>query len=198
MTVVNQRWGDSLIDIPEYLLFLKCIHPPHFPRYYVPRAGLFISRCSCLIPDYIFLIALGAPVIVSSTRTLYFRSTRNQRGNCSPILAIVIRYCILQLAVFIWCPFTHTCVRLVALGMQGIVPSTPTLFCRSTLSQLRNGSPTFALVLLYCIRQLAVFILCPFTHTCVRLSLLGMQGMNRATTHTPTDFVSAEVSNFKF
>jgi hypothetical protein len=40
-----------------------------------------------------------------STRSLDFRSTRNQGGNSSPILAIVFLYCISQLDIFFFCPF---------------------------------------------------------------------------------------------
>jgi hypothetical protein len=36
------------------------------------------------------------------------RSTRNQRGNCTPILTTVHLHCILQLDVFVFCPFTRT------------------------------------------------------------------------------------------
>jgi hypothetical protein len=53
----------------------------------------------------------------------FFLSTRNERGHCVPILAIVLLCCICQRAVFICCSFTHACGRLVALGVQGVVPS---------------------------------------------------------------------------
>jgi hypothetical protein len=72
-------------------------------------------------------VPLGFQGIVPSTPTLLFCSTRNKRRNSSPIFAIVLLYCICQRAVFISCPVTLACGRLVALRMQGIVPSTQTL-----------------------------------------------------------------------
>jgi hypothetical protein len=44
-----------------------------------------------------------------SVTTLSFRSTRNQRGNCGPILATVRLYRILQVEVFLFCPMTRMC-----------------------------------------------------------------------------------------
>jgi hypothetical protein len=83
--------------------------------------------------------------------TLFFRSTKNQRGNSSPIFAIVSLYCIFQCAVFFFCPFTHMGGRPIALGAQAIIPSTHTLFFRSTRNLCGNFLPVLAIVLLYCI-----------------------------------------------
>jgi hypothetical protein len=114
---------------------------------------------------------------VPSMPTLLLRSTRNQRGNKSPIIAIVLLFCIFQRDVFVCCPFTLACDRLVTLGFQGTVPSMPTLLLfLSTRNQRDNRSPILAIVLLYCIFQLAVFFLCLFTLACDRLLALGVQG----------------------
>jgi hypothetical protein len=57
--------------------------------------------------------------LMPSAITLTFRSTRNQRGNCTPILATVRLYRILQLTVFFWCPFTCTSIRSADAEVQG-------------------------------------------------------------------------------
>jgi hypothetical protein len=123
------------------------------------------------------LVALGVQSIVPSMRTLCFCSTRNQLGNSSPTFVLVPHNCIRQRAVFFCCPYTQTCGRIVALGVQHIVPPILTVYFRSTRNQLGNSSPIFALVLLYCIHQRTVFICCPFTRTCGRLVVLGVQGI---------------------
>jgi hypothetical protein len=48
----------------------------------------------------------GSQGIMPSTLTLISRSTRNPSANCDPILATMRLYRILQLAVFVFCPFT--------------------------------------------------------------------------------------------
>jgi hypothetical protein len=93
-----------------------------------------------------------------SPLTLRSRSTRNQRGNCTPILPTVRLYCILQLAVFVFCPFTRASRRcLVDAGIQDMMPSVFTLSLRSIRNQRCNCSPILATVRLYCILQRAVF-----------------------------------------
>jgi hypothetical protein len=62
-----------------------------------------------------------------SLPALFFRSTWIQRGNYTPILVTVRLYCILQLAVFVFCPWTSTCNRPVDAGTKDIVPSATTL-----------------------------------------------------------------------
>jgi hypothetical protein len=42
-----------------------------------------------------------------------FGSTRNQSGNCSPIIATECFYCILQLDVFVFSPFTRSFASLM-------------------------------------------------------------------------------------
>jgi hypothetical protein len=116
----------------------------------------------------------GSQGIMPSLATLYFRSTRNQCGNCSPILATVRLYRILQLTVFYWCPFTRTFIRSADAGIQGMMPSVATLYFRSTWNQRGNGKPIFATVHLYCIHQFAVFIFCPFTLASSRLADTGI------------------------
>jgi hypothetical protein len=77
----------------------------------------------------------GIQGLAPSVMALSFRSTRNQRGNCSPILATVRLYCILQLVVFIFCPYPNTFSRQADVGIQGIMPSVTTLFFCSTRNQ---------------------------------------------------------------
>jgi hypothetical protein len=95
---------------------------------------------------------------------LHFGSTRNQRGNCPPILATVRLHCIFQFADFLFClSDTRTFIRPVDAGMQDIHPSVIRLCFRSTLNQLGNCTPILATSRLCCILQLAVFDYCPFT-----------------------------------
>jgi hypothetical protein len=70
--------------------------------------------------------------------TLPFGSTRNERGDCTSILATVRLYCIFQFAVFDFLPFTHTLISPVDAGIQGILPSVTTLKLRSTWNQRSN------------------------------------------------------------
>jgi hypothetical protein len=145
-----------------------------FSAFTLPQLSLyfFVHLLTCAVVSSL----LQAKTLVPSTPTLIFRSTGNQRGDCLPILAIVHAYCILQLAVFFFCPFAFMCGRLVALAGQGTVPSIQTLLFRSTRNQRGNCSPILAIVLLYCILQLAVFFFCPSTHMCGHLVALGVQG----------------------
>jgi hypothetical protein len=98
-----------------------------------------------------------------STTTLHFRSTRDQYGNFLPIFATVHLYRILQLAVFIFCPFTQTTIRSAGVWIQDILPSIRTLHSRSSRYQRGNCSPILAAVRSYRILQLAVFDCCPFS-----------------------------------
>jgi hypothetical protein len=47
--------------------------------------------------------------------TDFFCSTRNQRGNCDPILTVLaiwrLQYCILQLGILFWCPSNRASIR---------------------------------------------------------------------------------------
>jgi hypothetical protein len=54
------------------------------------------------------------------------------RCNCDPMLAKVRLHCILQLAVFIFCPLTGTPSRPINARIQGMLPSATTLYFRST------------------------------------------------------------------
>jgi hypothetical protein len=64
-------------------------------------------------------------------------------------------YRILQLDVFVFCPFTRTSSRPVDAGIQEILPSIITLHFRSTRNQRGNCGPILATVRLYRILQLA-------------------------------------------
>jgi hypothetical protein len=68
---------------------------------------------------------------VPSTPALFTTSIRNQFGNGSPILGTVLSHGILQLAVFVCCPFTIAYHSLGNTGIQGIAPPIPTLPPRS-------------------------------------------------------------------
>jgi hypothetical protein len=115
--------------------------------------------------------------ILPSATTLSFRSTRNQRSNCSPIIATVRMYCILQLAVFVFCPFTLVSIHPVNAGIQDIVPSIITLFFRSTWNHRCNYTPIIATVRWYCIFQLDIFAFCSFTCTPTGSVDAGIQAM---------------------
>jgi hypothetical protein len=113
--------------------------------------------------------------IIPSFATLLFRSTRNQHGNCKPILATVRLYSILQLAVFVWRPRTHTLIHSVDVGNQDIMPSALTLTSCSTRYQRGNCNPILVTVRLYRLLQLAVFVCCPFTRTFILPVDAGIQ-----------------------
>jgi hypothetical protein len=113
--------------------------------------------------------------IMPSAITLFFRSTRDHRGNCGPILLAVRSYRIRQLDNFVFCPLTRTFIRSVDAGIQDIAPSVTTQYFRSTRDQRGNYGQTLATVRLYCILQLAVFVCCPWTHPSIRLVDSGMQ-----------------------
>jgi ribosomal protein L34E len=106
--------------------------------------------------------------ILPSAPTLMFRSTRNQCGDCGPILATVRLYRILQLDVFLFCPFARTTICPVEARIQDILPSIQTLFCRSTRNQCGDCGKILATVRLYCILQLDVFVFCPSTRKSIR------------------------------
>jgi hypothetical protein len=86
-------------------------------------------------------VDVGMQDIMPSMTTLYFRSTRNQRGNYDPIFATVCLYRILQLDIFNCCPLTLAYICQVDVGIQGIVPSALTLTSRSTRNQRSNCGP---------------------------------------------------------
>jgi hypothetical protein len=99
----------------------------------------------------------GIQGIIPSIPTLLCRSTRNQCGSFGPILAIVRLYCILQLAVFVFCPFTLASTRPVDAVLQDAMPPATTLYFRPIWNQRDNCLPILATDRLYCILQLAVF-----------------------------------------
>jgi hypothetical protein len=88
------------------------------------------------------LVALGFQCTTPSIQTLCFRSTRNHRGNISPINAIVLLYCIRQRDVFVCCPITRTCDRPVFLGVQDIVPPIIALFFSFEPEPVRQFLPS--------------------------------------------------------
>jgi hypothetical protein len=124
--------------------------------YRILQLGVFVffpcSRTS------IYSVDAGIQFIVPSGVTLSSRSTRNQSGNCDPILATVRLYRIFQLDVFVFCPFTLAFIRQVDIWIKGLAPSAIKLWSRSTRNQRRNCTPILATVCLYRIFQLAIFV----------------------------------------
>jgi hypothetical protein len=74
----------------------------------------FTASCLCLLPIYRKVpshVRFWDQDIMPSAKTLFLRSIRNQRCNCTPTLATVRLYCIFQLDVYVFCPFTRTSTR---------------------------------------------------------------------------------------
>jgi hypothetical protein len=88
---------------------------------------------------------VGIEDIFPSVPTLLFCSTRNQRRNCTPVLATVRFDCLLQLDEFAFCPFARIPSRSV--GIEAITPSTTTLSIRSTQNERGNCNPIYPLLL---------------------------------------------------
>jgi hypothetical protein len=93
--------------------------------------------------------------------TLRFHSARNQSGKCTPLLATVHLYCILQLSI------------------------NPHVHFNSTRNQRGNCIPILTTVRFYRILQLDVFVLSPFTRTSSRPVDAGIQNM-MPSSPTPT------------
>jgi hypothetical protein len=95
---------------------------------------------------------LERKAIVPPPRTLLYRSTRNQLGNSTPTCAIVLLYCILQLDTFCFCPYTLACGLLIGLlGVHGFVPSTLTLWTRSSWNQRGNSNSICLVLISFCV-----------------------------------------------
>jgi hypothetical protein len=135
--------------------------------YRILQLAVFVS-CPCSRTPIRPVDAAVIQGLMPSDITLSLRSTRNQRGNRTPILATVRFNRILQLHGFVFCPFTLTSFRPFNIGIQDIMPSVPTLLYRSTRNQRSNRTPILATVQLYSILQLDVFVLCPFTNSSIR------------------------------
>jgi hypothetical protein len=119
-----------------------------------------------------------------SLATLYFRSTRNQQGNCLPILVTLRWYRILQLLVFVCCPFTRACRRPVDARFQVLMPSVATRCFCSTWDQLGNCLPILVTLRYYRILQLLVFVCCPFSRTCRPVdAMLGSKESSHLSQH---------------
>jgi hypothetical protein len=141
--LLKRSWPTSVATscyFPRTVLrlgFISCFHLSQLDFFVRPRTRAAIAAqssrpCVCTAPFSLLsssavlsrtpirLVNAGIQDIVPSGRTLHFRSTRNQRGNCCPILATMRLYCTLQLAVFICCPLTRTSIRLVDAGIQDL------------------------------------------------------------------------------
>jgi hypothetical protein len=108
----------------------------------------------------------GIQDIVPSDATLISRSTRNQHGNGTPILATMRLYRLLQLAIFVFCPFTRTFIHPVDAGIQDIVPSLITLYLRSTRNEHGNCGPILATV---CLNRIYSLLSSSAVHLSVRI-----------------------------
>jgi hypothetical protein len=71
---------------------------------------LAVFDCCSFTRTFIRLVDAGIEDLTPSVVTLIFRSTRNQRGNCTPILVPVCLYRIPQLDSFKHCPLTCTSI----------------------------------------------------------------------------------------
>jgi hypothetical protein len=131
--------------------------------YRVLQLPIFICCPVTLKPNN--LVDAGIRHILPSATTLTSRSTRNQRGNCIPIIAAVQLHCILQLAVFVFYPFTRPPTRPVDAWIQDFMPSATTLVFRSTRNQCCNCTPILAAMRLCSLLQLDVLVFCPSART---------------------------------
>jgi hypothetical protein len=92
------------------------LRPNIYHREYVPHP---LAGCLRMLTTYPCVDA-GFQSIMPSGRPLFLRSTWNQRGYSTPILATVHLYRVLQLGVFVFCPFT---VRSAVKAMLGFKES---------------------------------------------------------------------------
>jgi hypothetical protein len=117
--------------------------------------------------------------MIPSHFALTFRSTRNELGNCNPILVTVHLYRFLQLKVFVFYPCTLTSTRQGDAGIQDITPSLVNLTFRSISNQRGNCNPIYhvflAPPLLLGFRngtsQLCIFFWCPASHGLISPSI---------------------------
>jgi hypothetical protein len=146
------------------------LRPNPCPRVFVPHPSVCRFHLVSIYPHTPSSSRVDARIqgIMPSATTLVTRSTKNQRGNRTPILATVRLYRVLQLAVFVFCPFTRTSIRPVDVRIQDTAPSHIRLMSRSTWDQNGNCGPILGTVSLYCIPQFDVFVFCPFTRTPLR------------------------------
>jgi cell wall-associated NlpC family hydrolase len=108
----------------------------------------------------------GLQDILPPVPALHFRTTRDERANCNPILVAVHFYRFLQVEDFLFCPFTSTSSSHV--GIQDTTPSITTLNFRST-RQRGNCNPIYPVLLVQlpirnnCFSQIRIFFWCPLT-----------------------------------
>jgi hypothetical protein len=156
-----------------------CRRCPHLTQHCLRvRPGTNLRQCASLKRHPSACILLRLSIYVSSWSPRhgaiysYSRSTRNQCGNSSPIVVIVLHYCIVSLTssfLSIY-PYRRSCRRSCSPRHRAIYPGSHCFF-RSTRNKSKLGDclPVLAIVLHDCILQRAVFFFCPFTHTCDRL-----------------------------
>jgi hypothetical protein len=108
------------------------LHPLATVRlYFILQVAVF--DCCPFTSTFIRSVDVWIQGILPSVSPLTCCSTLHQRSNCIPILATVRLYRIFQLAVFVFCPFSGTSIRLVDARIEGTIPSVTTL-AEATLS----------------------------------------------------------------
>jgi hypothetical protein len=122
-----------------------------------------------------------------SVITLVFPSTRNQRGNGTPILATVRAIVPRSSASYLRLRSIYLHVDSFASCLHPRHPSifvyTVFLFVRSGISVAIACTPILATLRLYRVRELAAFVFCPITRTFLRSVDLWIQGIT-ASAHT--------------
>jgi hypothetical protein len=106
-----------------------------------PKAGALL-RMAC--SSYLTVLQLESRFSIHLLQHYPFRSTRNQRSDCTPILATVRLYRILELDVFVFCPLTRTCHRRVDARDQAVMLSGTTLTFQSTRNLRGDCGPVLA------------------------------------------------------
>jgi hypothetical protein len=138
----------------------------------VPREVRILIQSSSVIESAVLFSADCSTIRVHafpSCRTLFARSTWNKCGNSDPIILTARQYHIVQLAVFVFCPFTLASSRSADARIQ-FLPSMTTLCFRSTRSEQGNRDPILVTLRFYRILQLADsssphLPVCPFTRS---------------------------------
>jgi hypothetical protein len=117
------------------------------------------GECRVLFP----YLRLGSMCFFHLSRYCFFRTTWNQDGNCIPILATLCLYCILQLAIFAFCPIylrVHSLGRCWDSRHHAICSNTEFSFDLEPVPQFPSNSWHRAFVLhpsAWCLRLLSIY-----------------------------------------
>jgi hypothetical protein len=116
------------------------------------------------VPCSFSLSTIRVDVFLPSIPILvFFRTTWNQDGNCIPILATLCLYCILQLAIFAFCPIylrVHSLGRCWDSRHHAICSNTEFSFDLEPVPQFPSNSWHRAFVLhpsAWCLRLLSIY-----------------------------------------